>query len=217
MARKVARAVIWLAGWLPLGVAGQCQAADTGAQAEVAVRQGTRLDWEFVASGFGPEAGKVSVAYDPRKQRYQLFVPAAYRAKETWPLVVFVSPGDDPPGWRYWRKVCEEKGALFCAAYGAGNDCPPGQRVRIILDVVDDVRRNYRVDPDRTYLPGLGGGSRLACTLAFALPEYFGGVAAVDGVAPLNELAYLRWRVQDRLSGGPVAGGGGPPPPGKGG
>ena len=35
------------------------RAADTGFQAEVTVKQPTRLDWEFVASGFGREALKL--------------------------------------------------------------------------------------------------------------------------------------------------------------
>jgi hypothetical protein len=204
--RTGACAAGWLAGWLALSTPWHCQAADTGFRAEVGVRESTGLDWEFVAGEFGADPGKVSVAYDPRKQRYQLFVPPAYKPGKFWPLVVFVSPGDDPLGWRTWRRVCEGKGILFCAAYGAGNDCPPAQRVRILLDVLDDVRARYRVDPDRTYLTGIGGGSRLACTLAFSLPEYFGGVVAVGGVAPLNRLAYLRWRVQDRLSVALVAG-----------
>jgi pimeloyl-ACP methyl ester carboxylesterase len=66
--------------------------------------------------------------------------------------------------------------------------------------MLDDVRRHYRIDPDQTYLAGFSGGGRMACTIAFALPEYFGGVLAVCGTNPLPSLAYLRHRVQDRLS-----------------
>jgi len=32
------------------------------------------------------------------------------------------------------------------------------------------------IDPDRTYLSGFSGGGRMACGIAFALPEHFGGV-----------------------------------------
>src|SRR5262249_35037549 len=61
-------------------------------------------------------------------------------------------------------------------------------------------RRHYRIDPERTYLAGAGGGAELACRLAFALPELAGGVIAVAGDAPLPRLAHLRHRLQDRLS-----------------
>jgi hypothetical protein len=172
----------------------------TGFQAEVQVENPTRLDWEFVAGSFGAEAVKLPGDYDSRKQRYQLYVPGNYDRARSWPLVVFISPGDDPLGWRTWQKPCEEAGVLFCAAYAAGNNCPPGQRTRIVLDMLDDVRRHYHINPDETYLTGFSGGGRMACSIAFSLPEYFGGVAPVCGTNPLHRLAYLGHRVQDRLS-----------------
>src|SRR5436190_900361 len=72
-------------------------------QPERRVREPTRLDWEFVA---GP-AARLPGGYDSRRQRYQLFVPAKYTEARAWPLVLFLSPGDDPLGWRAWRKPCE--------------------------------------------------------------------------------------------------------------
>lgn len=172
----------------------------TGFQAELGVSNRTRLDWQFAAAGFGRDAARLTAGYESRNQRYQLYVPKAYHSEKAWPLVVFISPGDDPLGWRYWQKPCEEANLLFCAAYGAGNNCPAGQRIRIVLDMLDDVRRHYRIDPDQTYLCGFSGGGRVACTIAYALPEYFGGVVPVCGTNPLNGLAYLRHRVHDRLS-----------------
>ncbi len=182
---------------LPLGAA---DAPATGFQPEVRVAAPTRLDWQFAAAGFGTKAAQLPASYESDKQRYQLYVPAGYDRAKAWPLVVFVSPGDDPLGWRVWQKPCEQSGSLFCAAYGAGNNCPPGQRIRIVLDVLDDVRRHYHVDPDQTYVSGFSGGGRIACTLAFTLPEFFGGVVPICGTNPLGKLDYLRHRIQDRLS-----------------
>jgi predicted esterase len=159
----------------------------------------TRLDWEFVARSFRPGEGRLSAAYDARAQRYQRFVPATYKADRAWPLVVFVPPGDDPLGWRAWDKLCEEKDVLFCAPYGAGSG-PAARRARVVLDVLDDVRRRYRIDPERTYLVGQGAGAELACAVAFALPEYFGGVIAVEGAGPLSRFNHLRRRARERLS-----------------
>jgi pimeloyl-ACP methyl ester carboxylesterase len=173
---------------------------------DVRVGQPTRLDWEFAVRGLPAREARVSSAYDSRRQRYQLFVPATYDTKKTWPMVVFLSPGDDPLGWRAWEKVCEANDIFFCAAYGAGNNSTPGRRLRVALDVLDDVRRHYRIDPDRTYAAGFSSGAQLACALAFALPEYFGGVVAVGGSAPLHRLAHLRHRTRDRLSVALVAG-----------
>jgi hypothetical protein len=196
---------------LPLGLvlalAGVAGAAPpTGFQDKVQISAPTRLDWKFAAFAFGPDAVKVPTDYDSRRQHYQLFVPRDYDPAKTWPLVVFISPGDDPLGWRSWQKTCEKVGALFCSPYAAGNSCPVGQRTRIVLDMLDDVRRAYKIDPDQTYLTGLSGGGRMACTLAFALPECFGGVAPVCGTNPLPRLDALRHRVHDRLSAAFVTG-----------
>jgi hypothetical protein len=171
-----------------------------GFQPEVAVKLPTRLDWEFCVRGLPPEQVRLPAGYDSGQQRYQLYVPPAYEATRTWPLIVFLSPGDDPLGWRHWEGACERKGLLFCAAYGAGNSCPPGKRTRIVLDVLDDLRRRSRIDPDQTYLAGFGGGGELACTIAFALPEYFGGVLAIGGASSLPRLASVRQRIRERLS-----------------
>jgi PDZ domain len=187
---------------LVLALAGVAAAAPppTGFQDKVQISAPTRLDWKFAASAFGAEGARVPADYDSRQQHYQLFVPRDYDPAKNWPLVVFISPGDDPLGWRHWQKTCEKPGALFCAPYAAGNSCPVGQRTRIVLDMLDDVRRTYHIDPDRTYLTGLSGGGRMACTIAFALPEHFGGVAPLCGTNPLPRLDAVRHRVQDRLS-----------------
>ena len=68
------------------------------------------------------------------------------------------------------------------------------------MDVLDDLRRRYNVDPDRTYIGGFSGGGRVACSIAFALPEYFGGVLPVCAGGGLREESSLRKRVIDPLS-----------------
>ena len=40
----------------------------------------------------------------------------------------------------------------------------------MVLDVLDDVRHNVLIDPDRTYIAGISGGGRIACIVGFALP-----------------------------------------------
>jgi predicted esterase len=181
------------------GAAGAA-APPVGLQDKVQVAAPTRLDWKFAASAFGAGAARLPADYDSRRQYYQLFVPRDYDGGRAWPLVVFISPGDEPLGWRHWQRPCEKAGALFCAAYGGGNNCPAGQRTRLVLDMLDEVRRHYRIDPDQTYLTGFSGGGRMACSIAFALPEYFGGVAPVCGTNPLPRLDALRHRLHDRLS-----------------
>lgn len=170
------------------------------AQKDVMVKAPTRLDWQFACRGFGADAAKIKAGFDSTKQKYQLFVPKNYKKDRAWPLVLFISPGDGPTGWAAWKDVCEKEGVLFASPYAAGNSVPAGQRTRIILDALDDVRRAYRIDPDQTYVSGFSGGGRMACAIGFALPEYFGGIAPVGGTNPLSPPTYLRFRALDRLS-----------------
>jgi hypothetical protein len=158
----------------------------TGFLPEVQVGDPTRLDWQFVISGLPADEQRLPPDYDSRRQRYQLYVPKDYNRVKAWPVVLFVSPGDDPLGWPAWRKACEDRGMFFCAPYGAGGRCPPAQRVRLLLDALDDVRRHYNLDPDQTCAAGFTGSAGTACLLAFSLPESFAGVIPVCGTAPLG-------------------------------
>src|SRR5205807_1802312 len=65
---------------------------------------------------------------------------------------------------------------------------------------LDDVRRNFPVDPDRTYLTGFSGGGRIACAVGFALPELVGGLMPLCAGGDLREESWLRHRAADRLS-----------------
>lgn len=194
------RAVLAIVVLAAVSTPAAAQAVKTGLSSEVVVKQPTRLDWQFATRGFGAGADKLPEGYDSTKQRYLLYVPKTYSAKKAWPLIVFVSPGDDPGGWNAWKKTCEDNGVLFCAPYKAGNTTPIGPRVRIVLDVLDDVRRQYVIDSQQTYITGFSGGGRMACSIGFALPEYFGGVAPICGVNPLPTLTYLQHRVRERQS-----------------
>lgn len=173
-----------------------------GYQAEVTVSAPTRMDWVFaLANQSAPEPPAQWLdGYDWSQQQYELFVPQDYKPRQSYPVLVFIPAGGEPAGWDAWREICQRQKIIFASPRGAGNDCPLPRRVRIVFDVLDDIRRAYRTDPDRTYLSGFSGGARVACSVAFALPEYFGGVAPVCAGGDLRDEPWLRQRVVDRLS-----------------
>lgn len=174
-----------------------------GYKDKVAVSAPTRIDWTFVAANQSVEkapADWLGNDYDSTKQTYEVFVPPNYDAKKSYPLVLFISAGNGPAGWKEWEPVCKKEGVIFASPYNAGNDVKGPRRVRVVLDVLDDLRRTYNIDPDRTYITGHSGGARMAGNIGFALPEYFGGIApSCAGVEPRNEV-WLRHRAIERLS-----------------
>ena len=168
----------------------------------VAVEQPTRIDWVFALANQSPAAPPADWLpdFDSKQQTYELFVPPTYRSNKPAPFILFISPSDRAMGYQAWRATCAAQGAIFAGPHGAGNRCSMQQRVRIVLDVLDDVRRHYRIDPDRTYISGFSGGGRVACAIGFSLPEYFGGVIPICAGGELREESWLRQRVIDRLS-----------------
>ena len=173
-----------------------------GTHETVAVGDSTRLDWTFAVASRSlattPPAWLGD--YDSTKQTYDLFVPTRRNPKAPMPVILFLSPGNDGGGWKAFERLAKAEGVLVASPRGAGNDCPGRQRVRIVLDVLDDLRRNYPVDPDQTYIAGFSGGGRIACAVAFALPELFAGVIPICAGGNLRDESWLRRRAADRLS-----------------
>ena len=181
----------------------------TGYTAKVTVGGPTRLDWTFAVTNQSvadPPAKLTGDGFDSAKQTYELFVPERKDPKKPLPAILFISAGDEPAGWKAFEKTCKDSGFVFIGVRGAGNNVPPPKRVRIVLDCFDDVRRQLPLDPDRTYIGGFSGGARMACAVAFALPEYFGGMIPVCAAGELREEPWLRHRLIDRASAALVTG-----------
>jgi predicted esterase len=173
-----------------------------GYHAKLSVSAPTRLDWTFALASQSqakPPADWLG-DYDSAKVQFELFVPTRKDPKQTLPLVVFVSPGDQPSGFKSFEAPCKQLGMLFAGVYNAGNNVSPKKRVRMVLDVLDEVRRLYPTDPDRTYISGFSGGGRIAWAIASALPEHFGGVIPICAAGALRDETWLQQRCIDRLS-----------------
>ncbi len=173
-----------------------------GHSPSVRVSAPTRMDWVFAVSNQSPAEPPADwlPGYDPTAQTYERYVPAGIGRTASPGLVLFVSAGPRSQGLEAFRKTCDERLLVFASPHNAGNGVDGRQRIRIILDVLDDVRREYGVDPDRTYIAGFSGGGRIACGVGFSLPEQFGGVIPVCAAGDLREETWLRQRVIDRLS-----------------
>jgi hypothetical protein len=160
------------------------------------------LDWTFVVSPWSldPAPALATAGYDSTRQTYELYVPPRHDPRQPYGMILHVSTGPRSDGWVHWRTTAERRGLILAGVNGAGNDVPMEARGRAVLDVLDDVRRRFPVDPDRTYITGISGAGHAASSVAFALPELFGGVIAICGAWNLRVDPMLRLRVRDRLS-----------------
>jgi len=161
-----------------------------------------RLDWTFVVStlSLDPEPTLLTAGYVSTRQSYELYVPPGYDPRRPNAMIIHVAAGPRSDGWLHWQQVCRNRGVILAGVHNAGNNIPMPTRARIILDVLDDVRRRFSIDPDRTYISGMSGGGNAASRIAFALPELFGGLVAICGTWNLRLEPMLRQRVTERLS-----------------
>ncbi|HYL00809.1 MAG TPA: PHB depolymerase family esterase [Steroidobacteraceae bacterium] len=131
-----------------------------------------------------------TLARDPLEastERFLIYQPAAPPPPHGFALLVFVPPWRDarlPPGW---AGVLERFGTVFITAARSGNDENPiGRRVPLALLAAAEAQRRFPIDPERVYVGGFSGGSRVALRIALAYPDLFRGVILDAGSDPIG-------------------------------
>ncbi len=141
----------------------------------------------------------VDYFYEGALQDYAMHVPASYDGKRATPLVVYLhgytglpeEPFHNPTGL---VDAIDKKGWLLASALGRGDwfyrGGTPGEKD--VLEVIADVSRRYRVDPDRIYLMGHSMGGYGTNNLATHHPDLFAAVAPAEGTDSADLHANLR-------------------------
>lgn len=150
---------------------------------------------DALEKGKDPLAGKhgdMRRAYlskvDNTLQPYRLFIPAAYDGAKATPLLVALHGmgGDENSmfdGYHEALKVQAERVGFIVA-------CPKGREPasmyrgpaeQDVLDVIAEVRRDYKVDASRIYLMGHSMGGYGTWSTAIAHPELFAALGPISG------------------------------------
>ncbi|MDO4550302.1 MAG: alpha/beta hydrolase-fold protein [Planctomycetia bacterium] len=131
------------------------------------------------------------------------FAPQHYEANYSYPLIIWMhGDGKDESqlirvmpmislrnymavslrGKRiYSRKGIPEKG--FFWPHESYDDALAG-----VLECINITKTRYNISSDRIYLVGSGGGGTMALHLAFKNPQFFAGVASLDGPFPRDTM-----------------------------
>jgi predicted peptidase len=135
---------------------------------------------------------KVDSTYQP----YRVFVPSSYDGAKTFPLVIALhGMGGDENSYfdSYSNGLFKEE----AERHGYIVACPKGRKPasmyigdaeRDVLDVMAEMMRAYRIDPDRVYLTGHSMGGFGTLSVAMNHPELFAAIAPVAGgvMSPLG-------------------------------
>jgi hypothetical protein len=126
-------------------------------------------------------------AIDLTGERFSVYVPAQ-RPSQGYALMVFIPPWQDahlPPGW---AKVLEQHGMIFVSAAKSGNEEKVlDRRIPLALLGAYNVMQRYPIDPERVYIGGFSGGSRVALRTALAYPDLFRGALLNAGSDPIGD------------------------------
>jgi pimeloyl-ACP methyl ester carboxylesterase len=129
---------------------------------------------------------------DLAQERFTVYVPS-HPPAQGYGLLVFVPPWENAMLPRGWAAVLDRRGVIFVSAANSGNEANIlDRRDPLALLAAHNVMQRFRVDPERVYIGGFSGGSRVALRLALGFPDLFRGLFLNAGSDPIgNELAPL--------------------------
>jgi pimeloyl-ACP methyl ester carboxylesterase len=102
--------------------------------------------------------------------------------------LVFVPPWEGALMPADWPPLLDRLGVIYVSAGRSGNEMNTfGRRAPLALIAARNIMARYPVDPDRTYVGGFSGGSRVAMRLAMGYPDLFRGAILNAGSDPIGE------------------------------
>ncbi|MEY3282586.1 MAG: hypothetical protein RIR86_599 [Acidobacteriota bacterium] len=181
---------------------------------------------ESIARGENPltrQRGDLHLAYrsevDGTLQPYRIFVPSTYQQKsngrpphqndQRWPLAIALHGwgGDENSLFEgrqngELKRIAEAHGYLIACPKGRGpTSLYLGNAEKDVLEVLRQMERDYRIDPDRIYLLGHSMGGYGTWSIAANHPEIFAALAPVSGLgsilitARLKNIRHIPWLV----------------------
>jgi len=123
---------------------------------------------------------------DLAHEKFVMYVPSRAPSRG-YSLLVFVPPWADARLPQGWAATLEQHGMIFVSAANSGNDADILERREpLALLAAQNVMARYPVDPQRVYIGGFSGGSRVALRIALGYPDLFHGVLLNAGSDPIG-------------------------------
>jgi pimeloyl-ACP methyl ester carboxylesterase len=124
---------------------------------------------------------------DLAKERFTVYVPA-HAPAPGYGLLVFVPPWQNAMLPRGWAAVLDRRGVIFVSAANSGNEANMlDRREPLALLAAHNIMQRFHVDPERIYVGGFSGGSRVALRLALGFPDVFRGAFLNAGSDPIGD------------------------------
>lgn len=124
---------------------------------------------------------------DLAQEQFTVYVPAQ-QPTQGYGLLVFVPPWENAMLPRGWAAIFDRHGMIFVSAAKSGNEANVlDRREPLALLAAHNIIQRFRVDPERIYIGGFSGGSRVALRLALGYPDVFRGAFLNAGSDPIGD------------------------------
>jgi hypothetical protein len=121
-------------------------------------------------------------------EHFAVYVPADVPARG-YALLVFVPPWQKAIVPHGWPTILDRNGVIFVSAAESGNEENIfDRREPLALLAAHNIMRRYPVDPQRVYIGGFSGGSRVALRIALGYPDVFHGALLMGGTDPIGDV-----------------------------
>jgi predicted esterase len=155
---------------------------------------------------YATRKGDIRKAYrskaDGTLQPYRLFIPSRYDGTRSLPLVIALHGmgGNENSYFEAYangaiKQEAEKRGYIIACPKGrAAASMYMGLAEKDVLEVLGEVQRAYRIDPDRIYLTGHSMGGFGTWSVAINNPEIFAALAPIAGggnPAAVKKIAHI--------------------------
>lgn len=126
---------------------------------------------------------------DNTLQPYRIFIPSSYDGSKPFPLIIALHGmgGDetsyfDSYGPGAFKVEAEKRGYIVACPKGRQSaSMYMGSAEKDVMDVLEDVKRAYRIDTDRIYMTGHSMGGYGTWSVSMNYPHVFAALAPVAG------------------------------------
>jgi predicted esterase len=128
-------------------------------------------------------------AVDGAVQPFRFYIPTNYDSKKRWPMIVALHGmgGDENSFFAGYdngviRRAAEERGYIVVCPKGRGPySMYMASAERDVIDVINEMKRDFSIDDDRVYLMGHSMGGYGSWSIAGNNPELFAAIAPISG------------------------------------
>ena len=139
---------------------------------------------------------------DKELQPYRVYVPTTFDPSKTYPLIVALHGmnGDENGMFTNYgdgiiKREAEARGYIVVCPKGrAPTSMYRGDAEKDVVDVLAEMKRDYKIDANRVYLMGHSMGGYGTWSVAMAYPDVFAAIAPISGggtPAGLTKIAHI--------------------------